>query len=92
MGNELLPRGTHVVAQSIKDPNPLKINVWVFNYRQGVQINYTLNGTLCRESNFISSVFQNTYNSDHSSFDSDAILTLPAVHHSKTANAHSVQL
>ena len=41
MGNELLPRGTHVVAQSIKDPNPLKINVWVFNYRQGIQINYT---------------------------------------------------
>ena len=41
MGNELLPRGTNVVAQSIKDPDLLKINVWVFNYRQGVQINYT---------------------------------------------------
>ncbi|CAR86273.1 Putative protein without homology [Lacticaseibacillus rhamnosus GG] len=31
----------HVVAQSIKNPDLLKINVWVFNYRQGVQINYT---------------------------------------------------
>nr|WP_162920425.1 hypothetical protein [Lacticaseibacillus paracasei] len=40
VGNELLPRGTHVIAQAIDNPDALKINVWVFNGQPGVNVNY----------------------------------------------------
>lgn len=41
VGNELVPRGVQVQAQSIKDPKALTINVWTFNTQAGAAINYT---------------------------------------------------
>lgn len=38
--NELVPRGVHVLAQSVHDPQALQINVWTFNTQAGVKINY----------------------------------------------------
>lgn len=40
VGQELVPRGVHVQAQSAVDPNGLKINVYVFNNQPGVTLNY----------------------------------------------------
>lgn len=43
-GNELVPRGVHVLAQSVNNPKLLNLNVWVFNTQAGVSVNY-LNGS-----------------------------------------------
>ncbi|QOP49387.1 DNA/RNA non-specific endonuclease [Lacticaseibacillus paracasei] len=40
VGNELVPRGTHVLVQSIDHPDRFHYNVWVFNVQAGVTINY----------------------------------------------------
>lgn len=39
-GSELVPRGVHVIVQSLKNPSGLKLNVWVFNRQDGVKVNY----------------------------------------------------
>ncbi|MBA1434000.1 DNA/RNA non-specific endonuclease [Bombilactobacillus bombi] len=39
-GNELVPRGVHVLAQAVHNPQALQINVWTFNTQAGVKINY----------------------------------------------------
>lgn len=39
-GTELVPRGVHVLAQSVHDPQALQINVWTFNTQPGVKISY----------------------------------------------------
>ncbi|BBF75854.1 streptodornase B; Mitogenic factor 1 (plasmid) [Lacticaseibacillus paracasei] len=40
VGQELVPRGTHVLVQSINNPSQFQANVWVFNTQSGVTINY----------------------------------------------------
>ncbi|OPH00762.1 endonuclease [Lacticaseibacillus paracasei] len=40
VGQELVPRGTHVLVQSIDNPNKFHLNVWVFNTQAGITINY----------------------------------------------------
>lgn len=40
LGTELVPRGVHVLAQSVNDPRALQINVWTFNTQTGVKIDY----------------------------------------------------
>ena len=40
VGQELVPRGTHVLVQSIDNPNKFHLNVWVFNTQAGRTINY----------------------------------------------------
>ena len=44
VGSELVARGTHVLVQSINNPDQFHYNVWVFNDQQNVKINYS-NGT-----------------------------------------------
>jgi len=39
-GNELVPRGVQVIAQAIKNPSALLVNVWTFNTQLGATINY----------------------------------------------------
>lgn len=39
-GPELVPRGVHVIVQSLKNPNALHLNVWVFNRQEGVKLNF----------------------------------------------------
>lgn len=39
-GSELVPRGVHVIVQSLKNPNALRLNVWVFNQQEGVKLNF----------------------------------------------------
>jgi len=39
-GNELVPRGVWVIAQAIKHPQALAVNVWTFNTQLGATINY----------------------------------------------------
>lgn len=44
-GDELIPRGSHVQAKSINDDGKtINLNTWVFNYEEGIKINYH-NGT-----------------------------------------------
>lgn len=43
-GNELVPRGVHVLEKSVNNPKLLNLNVWVFNTQAGVSVNY-LNGS-----------------------------------------------
>lgn len=38
--SERVPRGVHVIVQSLKDPNGLRLNLWIFNQQAGVKINY----------------------------------------------------
>lgn len=40
VGQELVPRGTHVLVQSIDNPIKFHLNVWVFNTQAGITINY----------------------------------------------------
>ncbi|KRM71974.1 DNA/RNA non-specific endonuclease [Lacticaseibacillus brantae] len=39
-GTELVPRGVWVIAQAIKQPQALNVNVWTFNTQLGASINY----------------------------------------------------
>lgn len=43
-GNEHVPRGVHVLEQSVNNPKLLNLNVWVFNTQAKVSVNY-LNGS-----------------------------------------------
>lgn len=40
VGSELVARGTHVLVQSINNPDQFHYNVWVFNNQPGARIDY----------------------------------------------------
>ncbi|MEN3129348.1 hypothetical protein ABDE14_12750, partial [Lacticaseibacillus paracasei] len=40
VGSELVARGTHVLVQSINNPDQFHYNVWVFNSQSEVAIDY----------------------------------------------------